>query len=101
MTTKILKMNGQVVYLSSYHALSEEELSNCNEIAQQDEFNSEIVKRLGSAASEAEIQGLDPDAHTPEYELYADNEDVYQDISPEERPMPDTLDDYVGTLVTL
>ena len=100
MTSKILKENGQVVHLSTYRAISDDEMADPEEKKARDHFDSEVQKRLGSPLTDSEMEEIG--IMTPEYQLYAD------DVVPDATPVPDIddvtpedFDGYVGAEVNL
>ena len=48
LTAKILKQNGQVMYRTTYHSLTPQEIISKVEVKVCDAFDTEVVKRLGS-----------------------------------------------------
>ena len=47
MCLKIIKSNGQIINLSSYQAITEEEIQDPTQKKLGDEFDSELIKKLG------------------------------------------------------
>ena len=47
MCFKIIKLNGQIINLSSYRLITEEERQDPTQKKLRDEFNSELIKKLG------------------------------------------------------
>ena len=47
MCAKIIKSNGQIINLSSYRAITEEEIYDLTQKKLRDEFNLELFKKLG------------------------------------------------------
>ena len=102
MRAKILKSNGQVLYISTYHGLTDDEHCDNAEVQKCMLFDSLIKSKLGSALSFSDLQDMDPDISTPHYELYEDDFETHQNV-------PDIDDDvnletghtYIGAEVSL
>ena len=60
MMAKILKSNGQVLYVSMYHGLTDDECHDNAEVQKQKLFDSLIKSKLGSPPSFHDLQDLDP-----------------------------------------
>ena len=91
MTAKILKSNGQVLYMSTYCGLTDDEHHDNAEVQKQKLFDSLIKSKLGSPLFFHDLQDLDPDITTPHYELYEDDfkthnhvPDIDDDVNPEQ-----------------
>ena len=75
MCSKIIKSNGQIINLSSYRGITEEERQDPTQKKLRDEFDSELIKKLGQPMSEQALQYIDPTVVTPEHDLYLDKDD--------------------------
>ena len=51
MCSKTIKLNGQIINLSSYQAIMEEEIQYLTQKNLRDEFDSELIKKLGQPMS--------------------------------------------------
>ena len=65
MCSKIIKSNGQIINLSSYQAITEEEIQEPTQKKLRDKFDSELIKKLGQPMSEQALHSIDPTAFTP------------------------------------
>jgi len=103
MTSKILKENGQVLYRSTYRALNPEELESLEHKRLRDAFDLSIAEKIGGPTMEGELIKLDPDAVTPEYEPYQDDEEGTPKHAPDAEDLvtPEDYDNYVGAHVNL
>ena len=72
LTAKILKMNGSVVYRSTYRGLNEDERNSAVEQAMRDKFDDHIRSKVGPGTSADSFKGLSIEA-TPTYDRYADD----------------------------
>ena len=80
LTAKILKSNRQVLYMSTYHGLTDDEHYENAEVQKQKLFDSLIKSKLGSPLSFCDLQDLDPNITTPHYELYEDDFESHQHV---------------------
>ena len=87
---KILKSNGHVLYVSTYHCLTDDEHHHNTEVQKWKLFDSLIKSKLGSPLSFCDLHDLDPGITTPHYELYEDDckthqhvPDIDDDVKPE------------------
>ena len=102
MMAKILKSNGQVLYVSMYHGLTDDECHDNAEVQKQKLFDSLIKSKLGSPPSFHDLQDLDPGITTPHYELYEDDCETHQHVHDIEDDINlETGDTYIGTEVSL
>jgi hypothetical protein len=102
MTAKVLKSNGQLLHLSSYRKLTEEEMANPIELKERDEWDRQLTKKLGGPVTDADLQSIDIDVPTPEYDLYDDDVDGSCERIPNADDItPEDADNYVGAEVTL
>ena len=102
MMSKILKENGQVIYSSTYHVITDDEMQDPKEKAQCEKFNANIARRLGKPLTPKEPKEIDPEAVTPEYELYEDDmEGIQQSVPDVDKVTPEELNNYVGAEVNL
>ena len=67
--SKIIKSNGQIINFSSYRAIMEEEIQDPTQKKLHNEFDSELIKKLGQPMSEQALHSIDPADFTPEYDL--------------------------------
>ena len=74
MTSKVLKVNGQVIYTSNYHALTDDEIANPDELKAHHAFDAAISAKLGAAMSKHDLPSEDIDADTPTFVPYEDDE---------------------------
>ena len=72
MCAKILKKNGQIIPLSTYRTLNDDEVKDPGHQAERAEFDKAIKKKLGESPSVTDAT-FDGDARTPEHELYSDD----------------------------
>ena len=90
-----------MIHTSTYQALTDDELSNPNEVKLQEEFDKAITAKLGAPMSESELSPKTLDAQTPTFDIYEDDETTplclpeVGDIACKE------ADNYVGTEVNL
>ena len=104
MCPKIIKSNGQIINLSSYRGITEDEIQDPTQKTLRDEFDSELIKKLGQPISEQPLHSIYPASVTPEHDLYSDKDDGPQDHVPNVDDLvvtPDTQDKYVGAKVNL
>ena len=101
MTAKVLKPNGQLLHVSTYRPLSDDEMQDPGEKRKRDQYDSLLRKKLGKPLSVADLEELG--IHTPEYKLYEDDHegghqhaDDAEDLVTEE-----TGDQYIGAEVSL
>ena len=98
----ILKSIGQVLYVSTYHGLTDDEYHDIAEVQKWKLLNSLIKSKLGSPLSFCDLQDLDPDITTPHYELYEDDFETHQNVSDIDNDVnPETGDTYIGAEVSL
>ena len=72
LTAKILKMNGTVVYRSTYRGLNEDERNSAVEQAMHDKFDDQIQSKVGPGTSADSFKELSIEA-MPTYDPYADD----------------------------
>ena len=104
MCSKIIKSNSQIINLSSYQAITEEEIQDPTQKKLRDEFDSELINKLGQPMSEQALHSIDPTAVTPEHDLFSEKDDRTQDHVPDTDDLvvtPDTQDNYMGAEVNL
>ena len=65
MCSKIIKSNGRIINLSSYRAITEEEIKDPTHKNLRDEFDSKLIKKLGQPILEQALHSIDPAAVTP------------------------------------
>ena len=99
MTSKILMKNCHIYITATLRALSQEEWDSPDERQEREAFDKVVTQRLGEPIDEEEIVTVDPDAATPEYEPYSDNDEGtkerYPDADEIHRPIPDDADDNI------
>ena len=98
LTAKVLKSNGQVIYVSTYRALTDDELASPIEAKERDTYDNQIKTKLGNPLTAADLEEYDAD--TPDFSLYED------DVNPPSTPIPDIddvtpedYDQYIGAVV--
>ena len=102
MTSKILKRNGEILFLSSYRKLTDDEMQDPDLKKDRDAFDEEIRKRLGRPLTQEDLKEIDVDAPTPEYELYEDDfEGTTEKVQDIDEVTPEDQDNYVGAQVNL
>jgi hypothetical protein len=101
MTSKILKSNGQIIYTQTYRAITEDEVQSPDEIKARKTFDKLIAKKLGEAVTEKELQDIDPESVTPEYDRYEDDEQKSTQVPDADNVTPEDMDQYVGAEVLL
>ena len=80
---KIFKLNNQIINLSSYQEITEEEIQDPTQKKLRNELDSELIRKLGQPMSEQALHSIDPEAVTPEHDLYSDKDDGTQDHVPD------------------
>jgi transposase len=98
MASKILKSNGQIIILSTYRGLSEDELSNKDQIKLRDHFDQMIKQRLGNSINGTNIIQVDPEAVSPYHERHGDDIDPTPNI---DDATPENQDMHIGAVVTI
>ena len=101
MCSKILKKNGQVLYLPSYWAVTDDEMADPHEKKVQDTFDKEICERLGNPLSPDELKDFDEEVVTPKYEYYDDDKENCVPTPNAEDVTDEEMDNYVGAEVNL
>ena len=101
MTSKILQQNGQVIYVSTYRPLTQEELRKPTEIDMRKLFDKDIGRRIGERTTSDNLESIDPDAVTSHYEYYDDPYDPQFSIPDIDDATPEYNDNYIGAEVTL
>ena len=98
LTAKVLKSNGQVIYVSTYRALTDDELASPIEAKEREAYDNQIKTKLGNPLTAADLEEYDAD--TPDFSLYED------DVNPPSNPIPDIddvtpedYDQYIGAVV--
>ena len=101
MMAKVLKPNGQLLHVSTYRPLSDDEMPDLGEKRKQEQYDSMLRMKLGKPLSVADLEELG--IHMPEYELYADDhEGGHQHTEDAEDLVTDkTGDQYIGAEVSL
>ena len=101
MTAKVLKANGQVLYLSTYWLLTLDELADPELTKKCQDFDTSISQKLGEPMSADVFDELDPDMVTPEYQLYEDDLEPSFEVPDVNAVTPEYQDDYIGAKVSL
>ena len=101
MTSKILKSNGQVIYTSTYHALTDDEMANPEEAKACQAFDAAVTVKLGAPMSKHNLPSDGVDADTPTFELYEDNVTPPLRLPDADKVTPEMADSYVGAQVNL
>ncbi len=99
MTAKILQMNGEVVYRSTYRPLTVEERADPSVQQSMALFDETAAERLGDKLTGAELEEVGV-LDTPEYLPYADedqNEMTFPDL--DDKVTPEAGDEYVHASV--
>ena len=92
LTAKILKMNGTIVYRSTYRGLNDDERNSAIEQAMRDKFDDQIRSKVGPGTSTDSFNGLNIEG-TPTYDSYADDHENPPEPPPEEvEPTPEIFD---------
>ena len=99
MTGKILKPNGNTRHVSTYRALTDEELEDPLVKQEMIEFDAAIRESLGPAAEEADFVDEFEEFHTPTFEPYSDKQDMPPTIP--DREDFEGFDEYIGAEVVL
>ena len=101
LTAKILKMNGTVVYRSTYRRLNEDERHSAIEQAMRDKFDDQIRSKVGPGTSANSFKELNIEM-TPTYDAYVDdNEDAPEPLDEEIEPTPEISDKLLNAHVQL
>ena len=101
MTSKVLKANGQVIYTSTYHALTDDEMANPEEAKACQAFDTAVATKLGAPMSKNDLAPEGIDADTPTFELYEDDENPPLWLPHADEVTPEVADSYVGAQVNL
>ena len=101
MTSKVLKNNGQVIYTSTYRALTEDEMANPEETKARQAFDAAVTIKLGASMSQHDLPSEGVDADTPTFELYEDDENPPIRLPDADEVTPEVADSYVGAQVNL
>ena len=101
MTSKVLKGNGQVIYTSTYHALTDDEMANPEEVKARQAFDAAVATKLGAPMSKHDLPSKGVDANTPTFELYENDENPPLWLPDANEVTPELADSYVGAQVNL
>lgn len=105
MCSKILKENGQTIYLSTYRPLNDHERTDPEQIAIRDKIRKAISDRLGKSSEGLSVFADDGDSEADErfpYQLYEDDfEGTHTHVPNIDDVTPEDADNYVGAIVTL
>ncbi len=102
MTSKILKSIGQILHLSSFRKLTEDEMQDKGEQKAMNIFDSCIRQQLGKPLTFEDLKSVDPDAVTPECELHADDfEGAKEHVPDVDEVTPEDEDTCIGAEVQL
>ena len=101
MTAKVLKPNGQLLHVSTYRPLSDDEMQDTGEKRKLEQYDSMLRMKLGKPLLVADLEELG--IHMPEYELYKDDhEGGHQHAEDAEDLVTNkTGDQYIGAEVYL
>ena len=116
MTAKILKSNGEVVYRTTFRALTPEEVEDETHQTMRQLFDARIQGTIGNPACDEDFDNI-PDSETPSFDVYFDevqpqptapDEDegellmgIFGDVGEVELPTPEADDEYVNVTITL
>ena len=95
MCSKILKQNGQVIYVSTYRSLTEHELSSHDEMEKRKAFTEAITEHLGGPMTEKDTEVFDAD--TPTFVPFNESLQI-PDI---DHVTPEEYEQYIGAEVLL
>jgi len=99
MTSKILMKNCHIYVTATLRPLTQEEWHSTEERQKREAFDLVVTQRLGQPLTEGDIMTVDPEAVTPEHELYSDDEHGTRQSIPDaddiHRPIPDDVDDNI------
>ena len=98
MTFKILQKNCVIYFTATVRPLTEQEWNDPVEIQHRADFDQVVLQRLGQPLVDADIELIDPEAVTKQYEPYADAQGTnehYPEAEDIHRPFPDTDDDNI------
>ena len=100
MMAKMLKANGQILHRTTYHALTNHELNDKEEVREREEFDESIRKKLGAEMDSIDFP--DDDFEAPTYEPYQDENGKGQPRAPDvEDVTPEAYDLYLNAEVLL
>jgi len=99
MTSKILQYNCFVYFTATYRPLTQEEWNDPVLKTKREAFDAEINRRLGEPLTDNDIERIDPEAVTPTYDPYSDDDHGDEQHVPDaddlHRPIPDTEEDNI------
>ena len=102
MTSKLLKSNGQVIYTSTYHLLTDAEMADPTETKLRAEFDMAITTtKLGVPLMDSDLWSDGIDAETPTYEVYEDDKTHSNHLPEVDDITLEDADFYVGAEVNL
>ena len=101
MTRKILKSNGQVIYTSTYCALTDDEMANPEEAKARQASDAAVTIKLGAPMSKPDLLSDGVDADTPTFELNEDDMTPPLRLPDADEVTPEVADSYVGAQVNL
>ena len=101
MTSKVLKANGQVIYTSTYRALTDDEIANPEEAKARQAFDTAVATKLGAPMSKNDLTPEGVDADTPTLELCEDDTNPPLQLPDADEVTPEVADSYVGAQVNL
>ena len=99
MTAKILKRNGNTTHVSTYRALTDEEIASDLEAEDRLSFTESIGKKLGPEASMKGLKEEIGDVSTPAFEPYEDRSTPAYSVP--DRDEHQAFDQYIGAEVML
>ena len=101
MCSKILKDNGQIIYISTFRGLTQDEIDSPIEQKQREEFDKKIADKLGKSISDSDLLDLDPDAVTPVFERYMDDQQPATSVKDVDEVTLEEADNYLSAQVRL
>ena len=99
MTSKVLKASGQIIYTSTYRALTDDEIANPGEVKAHQAFDAAVSAKLGAAMSKHDLPSEDIDVDTPTFVPYEDDENPPFWLPEIDEVTPEVADSYVGAQV--
>ena len=101
MTAKILKKNGQVIPISTYRPITDNERTRREVQNDMDAFDKAIEDKLGQPLSASDIRKETPDLMTPDVEAYEDDSKGTTPLAQEDEVTPEVYDQYIKAQVRL
>ena len=101
MTSKILKQNGKVMYLSTCRPLTDDEKNDAETQRKMKDFDDDIRRKLGASISTEELSAIDGNIPTPEHEYCEDDFEGTPNVPDADEVTPEDLDNCIGAQVNL